>query len=170
MKLKVAQKSATELFERSGNDLKIKNVNAYKTMRNLRKSSVFEDPKANWELRFASKRLLASAFEALEVYGCTKRRSGEPQEAPEEASRGSGEAPWRCLGSSWRSINLPKPRSSIHSSFPEPPRGLPEVPKSRSIDPVDVLEPPEGGQGSYTDALAGPQRSPSRHPSALSMF
>ena len=28
---------------------------------------MFEAPKANWELRFASKRLLASDFEALEV-------------------------------------------------------------------------------------------------------
>ena len=28
---------------------------------------IFEAPKANWELRFASERLLASDFEALEV-------------------------------------------------------------------------------------------------------
>ena len=32
MKLKVAQKSATDSFESSENDLKIKNVNVYKTM------------------------------------------------------------------------------------------------------------------------------------------
>ena len=30
---------------------------------------IFEVPKANWELRFASERLLASDFEALEVSG-----------------------------------------------------------------------------------------------------
>ena len=33
----------------------------------------------------------------------------------------------------------------IHT-LPEPPRSLPEVPKSRSTDPVNVLEPAEGGQ------------------------
>ena len=32
MKLKVAQKSSTELFESSENDLKIKNVNVHKTI------------------------------------------------------------------------------------------------------------------------------------------
>ena len=58
MKVKVAQKSSTEPFESSENDLKIKNVNIHKTI---------EAPKANWELRFASERLLASDFEALEV-------------------------------------------------------------------------------------------------------
>ena len=31
------------------------------------KTLIFEAPKANWELRFASQRLLASDFEALEV-------------------------------------------------------------------------------------------------------
>lgn len=31
----------------------------------------------------------------LEVYGCTQRRSGEPQKAPEKASRGPYEALWR---------------------------------------------------------------------------
>ena len=36
---------------------------------NKRKSLIFQAPKANWELRFASKRLLASDFEALEVSG-----------------------------------------------------------------------------------------------------
>ena len=33
-------------------------------------------------------------------------------------------------------------------------------PKSRLIDPVDVLQPPEGGPGSYTNAWAGPGRTP----------
>ena len=47
------------------------------------------------------------------------KRSGEPEEAPEEASRGSCEAPWRCFGSSWRFIKLPKPRSLIHSFVEE---------------------------------------------------
>ena len=32
MKVKVAQKSSTELFESSENDLKIKNVNVHKTI------------------------------------------------------------------------------------------------------------------------------------------
>ena len=33
---------------------------------------MFEAPKANWELRFASERLLASDFEALEVSGAPR--------------------------------------------------------------------------------------------------
>ena len=116
---------------------------------------IFGARKASSELRFASKWLLTSDFEVLEASGAPKgdqespkKLPRSPQEAPEESSRGSQEAPWRCFGSSWRSKKLPKPRSSIHSSVSEPPRTLPEVPKSRSIGPVDVLEPPEGGRGS----------------------
>ena len=67
MKLKVGQKSSIEPFESSENDLKIKNVNVHKTIEKSMKSLIFEVPKANWELRFASERLLASNFEALEV-------------------------------------------------------------------------------------------------------
>ena len=117
---------------------------------------IFGARKASSELRFASKWLLTSDFEVLEAAGAPKgdqespkKLPRSPQEAPEESSRGSQEAPWRCFGSSWRSKKLPKPRSSIHSSVSEPPRSLPEVPKSRSIDPVDVLEPPQGGQPSF---------------------
>ena len=62
MKVKVAQKSSTELFESSENDLKIKHVNVHKTIKNFMKSLIFEAPKANWELRFASERLLPSDF------------------------------------------------------------------------------------------------------------
>ena len=116
---------------------------------------IFEAPKASWELRFASKRLLTSDFQVLEASGAPKgdqespkKLPRSPQEAPEESSRGSQEAPWRCFGSSWRSKKLPKPRSSIHSSVSELPRTLPEVPKSRSIGPANVLEPPGGGRGS----------------------
>ena len=116
---------------------------------------IFGARKASSELRFASKWLLTSDFEVLEASGAPKgdqespkKLPRSPQEAPEEPSRGSQEAPWRCFGSSWRSKKLPKPRSSIHSSVSEPPRTLPEVPKSRSIGPADVLEPPEGGRPS----------------------
>ena len=38
-----------------------------KPLKNYCKSLIFEAPKANWELRFASERLLASDFEVLEV-------------------------------------------------------------------------------------------------------
>ena len=113
---------------------------------------IFGARKARSELRFASKWVLTSDFEVLEASGApkvdqesSKKVPRSPQEAPEESSRGSQEAPWRCFGSSWRSQKLPKPRSSIHSSVSEPPRTFPEVPKSRSIGPADVLEPPEGG-------------------------
>ena len=37
MKLKEAQKSSTELFESSENDIKIKNVNVHKTVEKQRK-------------------------------------------------------------------------------------------------------------------------------------
>ena len=126
---------------------------------------IFGAPKASSVLRFASKRLLTSDFEVLEASGAPKGDQESPktfpgslQEAPEKPLRGPQEAPWRCFGSSWRSKKLPKPRSSIHSSVSEPPRTLPEVPKSRSIDPVDVLEPPEGGPHSYAIGWAGPGR------------
>ena len=118
---------------------------------------IFGAPKTNWAaILGCHERQLGAQMcieKVLDIRFCgsgslwtTKRRPGEPQEAPEEPSRGSQEAPWRCFGSSWRSKKLPKPRSSIHSSFSEPRRGLPEVPKSRSIDPVSVLEPPDGGR------------------------
>ena len=120
---------------------------------------IFGARKARSELRFASKWLLTSDFEVLEASGAPKgdqegpkKLPRSPQEAPEEPSRGSQEAPWRCFGSSWRSKKLPKPRSSIHASVSGLPRTLPEVPKSRSIGPADVLEPPEGGRPSYKSA------------------
>ena len=64
-----------------------------KPLKNQWKSLIFEAPKANWELRFASERLLASDFEALEVSWTprgdqeslkevsksSKKRPGEPQ-------------------------------------------------------------------------------------------
>ena len=116
---------------------------------------IFGARKGRSELRFASKWLLTLDFEVLAASGApkgdqesSKKLPRSPQEAPEESSRTSQDAPWRCFGSSGRSKKLPKPRSSIHSSVSEPPRTLPEVPKSRSIGPADVLEPPEGGRGS----------------------
>ena len=85
MKVKVAQKSSTKPFESSENDLKIKNVNVHKTIEESMKSLIFEAPKANWELRFASERLLASDFEALEV-SWTPRGD---QESRKEVSKSS---------------------------------------------------------------------------------
>ena len=67
MEFKEAQKSSTEALKSSENDLKIKNVNVHKTVENQRKTLNFGAPKASWELRFASQRLLASDFEPLEV-------------------------------------------------------------------------------------------------------
>ena len=85
---------------------------------------IFGARKARSELRFASKWVLTSDFEVLEASGALKvdqespkKLPRSPQEAPEESSRGSQEASWRCFKSSWRSNKLPKPRSSIHSSF-----------------------------------------------------
>ena len=72
MKFKVAQKSSTEALKSSEHDLRSKNVNIRKTDENLRNPLIFPAPKANWEVRFAWKRLLASDFEALEVFGTSR--------------------------------------------------------------------------------------------------
>ena len=48
-----------------------------------------------------------------------------------------------------------EPRSSIHSSISVSPGASPKAPKSRTIGLVNVLEPSEGGQGSFPDAWAG---------------
>ena len=89
MKVKVAQKSSTEPFESSENDLKTKNVNVHKTIEKPLKHQIknmdFQAPKANSELRFASTRLLASDFEALEVSGTPR---GD-QESLKEVSKSS---------------------------------------------------------------------------------
>ena len=109
---------------------------------------VFEALKASWELRFTSKRLLASHFEALEVSGhqeATRRAPRSSRGGPKRLPRRSLKVLWELFGVQEAPRNLPNPRSSIHSSFSEPPRAPPEVPKSRSIDPDDVLELPEGG-------------------------
>ena len=55
----------------------------------------------------------------------------------------------RCSRASRRAS---KPRSLRHSSFFESPRLSPEVRKSRLIDPVNVLELPEGRQLNFPDA------------------
>ena len=116
---------------------------------------IFGARKARSEVRFAGKWVLISDFEVLEASGAPKdvqkslkKFPRSPQEAPRESSRGSQEVPWRCFGSSWNSKKLPRPQSSMHSSVSDPPRSLPEVPNSRSIGSADVLEPPQGGQGS----------------------
>ena len=82
---KLAQESSTEALKSSENDLKMKNVYIHKTIEKSMKTLVFQAPKANWELRFASKRLLASDFEALEVSGTPR---GD-QESLKEVSKSS---------------------------------------------------------------------------------
>ena len=85
MMFKVAQESSTEALKSSENDLKMKNVYIHKTIEKSMKTLVFQAPKANWELRFASKRLLASDFVALEVSGTP---TGD-QESLKEISKSS---------------------------------------------------------------------------------
>ena len=85
MMFKVAQESSTEALKSSENDLKMKNVYIHKTIEKSMKTLVFQAPKANWELRFASKRLLASDFEALEVSGTPR----SDQESLKEVSKSS---------------------------------------------------------------------------------
>ena len=56
-----------------------------KPLKNQGKQLICQAPKANWELRSASKRLLASDFEALEVSGTPR---GD-QESLKEVSKSS---------------------------------------------------------------------------------
>ena len=80
---------------------------------------IFDIPKANWELRFASERLLASDFEALEV-SWTPRGD---QEGFKEVSKSS-------------KVTIHRACRVILSS----PEALPD------IDPASVgLRPPFGG-------------------------
>ena len=110
---------------------------------------IFGAPKACSELRFASKWLLTSDFEALEAAGAPK---GD-QESPKKLPRSPQEAPTRLLGGALGALWGPRstqksPQATILDTFivfrasKSPP---PEVPKSRSIDLVDVLKPPEAG-------------------------
>ena len=65
-----------------------------KPLKNRRKTLIFEAPKTNWELRFASERLLASDFEALEVSWTPK---GD-QESLKEVSKSSKKRPGEPQG------------------------------------------------------------------------
>ena len=58
-------------------------------------------------------------------------------------------------------------KSVIRSREPSPAALILEVPTSRFIGPVDVLEPPEGGRGSYTNAWAGREPGPAGPPDTL---
>ena len=90
----------------------------------------------------------------------TKRRPGKPQEAPKKLQEAPTRVLWELFGVQEAPRNLPKPRSRIHSSFSEPPRDSPEAPKSRSIDPVEILEPPAGDKGVTIMREPGPVGPP----------
>ena len=62
-----AQKSSTKALKRSENDLKINHVNVHQDVGMRKKLLNLGAPKASWEFKFASQRLLASDLEALEV-------------------------------------------------------------------------------------------------------
>ena len=85
MKFKVHQKSSTEPFESAGNDVRIQNVDAHKTVGMLLETNDSQALNAKWEFRFASKRFSASDFEALEVSGTPR---GD-QETLKEVSKSS---------------------------------------------------------------------------------
>ena len=100
----------------------------------------------------------------------TRRAPRSSRGGTKRLPRGSFEALWELFGVQEAPRNLPKPRSSIHSSFSEPPRGSPEAPTSRSIDFVDDLGPPEGGQVSYQLAWARPGRAPGHARARASLY
>ena len=71
-------------------------------LKNQRKIS-FAAPKANWEFKFASKRLSASDFEALEVVRAAK---GD-QESPKRLPRRPQETRTRLLGGALGALGGP---------------------------------------------------------------
>ena len=107
MMFKKAQKSSTEPFGGSGNDLKITNVHFHKTKEELQKIIVHA-PKANWELRFASKRLLAFDVEALEVSG-TQRGDQERFTDVSKSSKGAIHRACRVIMSSPEGLPVSDP-------------------------------------------------------------
>ena len=62
MKLKVAQKSATEPFESSENDLKIKNVNVHKTIEKQAKIVDFSCPEGQLGAQICIEKALGIRF------------------------------------------------------------------------------------------------------------
>ena len=62
MKVKVAQKSSTESFESSENDLKIKNVNVHKTVEKLMKTIAFPSSEGLFHAQICIEKALGIRF------------------------------------------------------------------------------------------------------------
>ena len=62
MKLKVAQKSSTEPFERSENDLKIKNINLHKTIEKSMKTIGFSSSEGLFHAQICIEKALGIRF------------------------------------------------------------------------------------------------------------
>ena len=62
MKVKVAQKSSTEPFESSENDLKIKNVNVHKTVGKSKKNFVFSSSEGLFHAQIFIKKAFGIRF------------------------------------------------------------------------------------------------------------
>ena len=79
---------------------------------------MFQAPKANWELRFASKRLLASDFEALEVSGAPGGDQESPKKLPKKPQEAPTRSPGGALGALWGPGSTQKsPRPTILETF-----------------------------------------------------
>ena len=79
MKVKVAQKSSTEPFESSENDLKIKHVNAHKTTEKLMKTIDFSSSEGLFHAQICIEKALGIGFGGYGGLWDTERRPGEPQ-------------------------------------------------------------------------------------------
>ena len=79
MKVKVAQKSSTELFESSENDLKIKNVNVHKTIEKSMKIIDFWSSEGQLGAQICIGKALGIRFRGSGGLLDTERRPGEPQ-------------------------------------------------------------------------------------------
>ena len=62
MKLKVAQKSATEPVESSENDLKIKNVNVHKTIERIMETIAFSSSGGLFDVQICIEKAFGSTF------------------------------------------------------------------------------------------------------------
>ena len=62
MKVKVAQKSSTEPFESSENDLKIKNVNVHKTIEKSMKTIAFSSSEGLFHVQICIEKALGIRF------------------------------------------------------------------------------------------------------------
>ena len=92
MKVKVAQKSSTELLESPENDLKIKNVNVHKTIEKPQKIIDFPSSEGQLGAQICIGKALGIRFGGSGGLLDTERRPGEPQGGLQELQKATRRA------------------------------------------------------------------------------